>query len=73
MWFLDPTLQTLEVYRLAGDAWQLADVHAGDASVTAEPFEAVSPSLAVARVLWQMRFSARPALRVALSPRVSPR
>lgn len=42
VWFLNPSTQTLEIFRLAGRTWQLVDVHSGDASVIAEPFEAIS-------------------------------
>jgi Uma2 family endonuclease len=41
LWLLDPVLRTLEVFRLAGAFWQLVATHAGNASVQAEPFEAI--------------------------------
>nr|WP_164019944.1 Uma2 family endonuclease [Pyxidicoccus trucidator] len=46
LWFVDPRLQTLEVYRLTGREWQRLGVHAGDAVVHAEPFEALPLELA---------------------------
>ncbi|MFP2907882.1 Uma2 family endonuclease [Pyxidicoccus sp. 3LFB2] len=39
VWFVDPRLQTLEVYRLTDRDWLKLGVHAGDAVVHAEPFE----------------------------------
>ena len=41
LWFLDPALQTLEMFRLDGDGWRLAMSAAGDAPVRAEPFNAI--------------------------------
>ncbi len=41
MWFVNPVLKTLEVYRLVGENWQLMGTHQGDVEVRAEPFEAV--------------------------------
>jgi Uma2 family endonuclease len=46
LWFLDPAVQTLEVFRLDGDGWRLAMSAAGDAPVRAEPFDAVELDMA---------------------------
>jgi Uma2 family endonuclease len=46
VWLLDPTPQTLEVFRRDGDSWRLVLAVAGDAEVRAEPFEAVELALA---------------------------
>jgi Uma2 family endonuclease len=46
LWFLDPALQTLEVFRLDGDGWRLAMTAAGNTTVRAEPFDAVDLDLA---------------------------
>jgi Uma2 family endonuclease len=46
LWFLDPVLQTLEVFRLDGDGWRLAMSAAGDAPVRAEPFDAIDLDMA---------------------------
>ena len=40
-WLVDPLLEVLEVYRLEGGRWVVVDVHAGDAVVRVEPFDAV--------------------------------
>jgi Uma2 family endonuclease len=42
LWLVDPLARTLEVYRLEGERWTVASTHAGDATVRAEPFEAVT-------------------------------
>lgn len=49
LWMLDPTLRTLEVYRLENGRWTELDSYEGDAVVRAEPFEAVEISIAA---LW---------------------
>jgi Uma2 family endonuclease len=49
-WLINPTLRTLEVYRLEGGRWWLIDTFEDDAMVRAEPFDAVELSLAV---LWE--------------------
>jgi Uma2 family endonuclease len=41
LWMVDPSLQTLEVYRLEAGRWVVVDTHGGDALVRAEPFDAV--------------------------------
>jgi Uma2 family endonuclease len=42
LWFVNPIEQFLEVYRLTADRqWLLLGVHAGDAKVKAEPFDAI--------------------------------
>lgn len=46
LWFLDPTLQTLEVFRLDGEGWRLAMTAAGGTVVRAEPFDAIELDLA---------------------------
>ncbi len=40
-WLVDPLARTLDVLRLEGAHWILADTHTGDVVVRAEPFEAV--------------------------------
>lgn len=47
VWLLNATLQTLEVYRLDAGQWILVETFEGDASVRAEPFEAVELPLAM--------------------------
>ena len=46
LWPLDPLQRTLEVFRLEGDHWVVAPVHAGTPAVRAEPFDAVELQLA---------------------------
>ena len=48
-WLIDPLLQTLEVFRLAGERWLLVTTYKGAARVRVEPFEAVELDLAM---LW---------------------
>jgi hypothetical protein len=48
-WLINPTHQTLEVFRREGPGWFLVATHGGDEKVRAEPFEAVELDLAV---LW---------------------
>ena len=50
LWFVDPRIQTLEVYRREGRSWLQLGVHTGDAVVHAEPFEALPLKLAL---LWE--------------------
>jgi Uma2 family endonuclease len=40
-WLVDPVVRSLEVLRLEDGRWTLLDTHVGDATVRAEPFEAV--------------------------------
>ena len=51
MWLVNPQQQTLEVFRLQGDGWFLVTTYKGDASVRAEPFDAVELSLGS---LWEL-------------------
>ncbi len=41
LWFVNPIARTLEVLRLTGDLWTLAATFEGDATIHAEPFEAI--------------------------------
>lgn len=45
VWFVEPTVQTLEVFRLTSDGWLLVAVHSGGAKVRAEPFDAIELDL----------------------------
>ncbi len=45
VWFVEPLLQTLEVFRLASDGWLLVAVHSGTAKIRAEPFDAIEIDL----------------------------
>jgi len=49
VWLVDPDPETLEVYRLDGESYRVAGTWRGDATVRAEPFDAVALPLAV---LW---------------------
>jgi Uma2 family endonuclease len=49
VWLLSPELRTLEAYRLENGRYSLLDTHEGDATVRAEPFDAVELRLPV---LW---------------------
>jgi hypothetical protein len=46
VWLVDPTPQTLEIFRLDGEGWRLEATHAGEAVVAAPPFDAVPLELA---------------------------
>ena len=46
LWFVDPQLRTLEVFRLEGGAWRLVTSVAGEVKVRAEPFDAIELDLA---------------------------
>lgn len=46
VWFVSPTLQTVEVLRRANPGWLLVATFEGDAVVRAEPFDAVEIDLA---------------------------
>lgn len=41
-WIVDPLQQTLEIYRLEGGRWVVADTQGGWHTVRAEPFDAIS-------------------------------
>ena len=49
LWLIDPSPQTLEVYRLEDGRWVVAATYGGAVSVRAEPFEDVEIDL---RRLW---------------------
>lgn len=46
LWYVDPTLRTLEVYRLDGETYRVVLTAAGDVKVRAEPFDAIELDLA---------------------------
>src|SRR5262245_49990018 len=46
LWFVDPLLQTLEVYRLESSRWVVAATQAGDDVARIEPFDAIELRLA---------------------------
>ncbi len=46
LWLVDPIARRLEVYVRDGDGWALASEHAGDATVRAQPFEAIELDVA---------------------------
>lgn len=45
VWLVDPAEKLLEVYRLDGATYRLLGTHAGEATVRAEPFEALELQL----------------------------
>jgi hypothetical protein len=45
VWLVDPLTRTLEAYRLEGDRWMLLATWRDDASVRAEPFDAIELEL----------------------------
>ena len=49
VWFLDPSLRTLEIFRLDGTSYRLITTYRGDAAIRPEPFDALELPLAV---LW---------------------
>lgn len=49
VWLANPLAQTLEILRLDGETYRVASVHAGDARVRAEPFDAIELDLSA---LW---------------------
>lgn len=49
VWLVDPLVQTLEVFRLDGETYRLIGTWRDDATVRAEPFEAIELELAA---LW---------------------
>ncbi len=50
VWLVDPAAHTLEVLRLDGDGYRLAQAADGDAPVRAEPFDAIELELGL---LWR--------------------
>lgn len=50
LWFLDPSLRTLEVFRLDAETYRVVATWRGDAIVRAEPFDAIELPLAS---LWE--------------------
>lgn len=52
VWLLDPVAQTLEIYRHGGAHWLRTAMYSGEASVRAEPFDAIE--LELGRV-WRRR------------------
>jgi Uma2 family endonuclease len=50
VWLIDPSVRTLEVFRLEGTLYTLLGTYESQASVRAEPFEVLELSL---RVLWE--------------------
>jgi hypothetical protein len=46
VWLINPLAQTLEVYRLESSRWILVETYEGDATIRAEPFEAIELPLA---------------------------
>lgn len=45
VWLIHPLMQTLEVYRLEAGGWLLVESYEGDATIRAEPFEALELAL----------------------------
>ena len=45
LWLVDPSLRTLEVYRLEAHRWVVASTHGGSGTPRAEPFAAVELNL----------------------------
>lgn len=41
LWFINPTVKTLEVHRLDGETYRVIATHSGDDLVRAEPFDAI--------------------------------
>jgi Uma2 family endonuclease len=41
LWFVEPLVKTLEIYRLEGGRWVVLSTHGGEEAVRAEPFDAV--------------------------------
>jgi Uma2 family endonuclease len=46
LWFVDPLLETVEVYRLEAGRWVVVVTHAGDEAARIEPFDQVEMRLA---------------------------
>jgi Uma2 family endonuclease len=45
-WLIDPIARTLEILGLEADSWRIVATHIGEATVRAEPFDAIEFSLA---------------------------
>lgn len=45
LWLIDPLAHTLEVYRLEGGRWVVAQTFGGSEKVRAEPFDALDLDL----------------------------
>jgi Uma2 family endonuclease len=45
VWLVNPLLQTLEVLRLDSQRWSKVATHEGDATIRAEPFDAIELAL----------------------------
>jgi Uma2 family endonuclease len=46
-WFIDAAARTLEVFRLVGEQWMLAQTFGGDTKARAEPFDAIEIDLSL--------------------------
>jgi Uma2 family endonuclease len=46
LWFINPSVRTLEVHRIEGDTYRIVATHTGDEIVRAEPFDAIELPLA---------------------------
>jgi Uma2 family endonuclease len=46
LWFADPTLRTLEIFRLEAGRWTLVAAHANGDVIRAEPFDAIELEMA---------------------------
>jgi Uma2 family endonuclease len=49
-WLVDPSIRTLEVFKLDGDTWRMLKTWHGDVIVRAEPFDAIDLQLGI---LWE--------------------
>jgi hypothetical protein len=56
LWFVEPLLETLEIYRLEAGRWVVVGTHAREDAVRAEQFDAVELRLG----RWWMPRSATP-------------
>jgi hypothetical protein len=45
VWLLNPIAETMEIYRLEGGRWLLLATSVGDATIRAEPFDAIELDL----------------------------
>lgn len=57
IWLVDPLQRMLEVYRLEGRHWVVADMHGDNEIVRAEPFDAIE--LAMSRWWLETETSSR--------------